>query len=64
MPHDIRIGTAGWSAALAGVGYFLGTRFEDVERWLGPLSTGIIALILLGYLWRLWRWRPKVAEAE
>ena len=58
------IGTAGWSAALAGVGYFLGTRFEDVERWLGPVSTAIIALILIAYLWRLWRWRPKEAEAE
>ena len=58
------IGTAGWSAALAGVGYFLGTRFEDVERWLGPVSTAIIALILVAYLWRLWKWRPKEAEAE
>lgn len=53
------IGTAGWSAALAGVGYFLGTRFADIERWLGPLSTAIIALIVLSYLWRLWRWKPQ-----
>ncbi len=43
------IGTAGWSAALAGVGYFLGTRFADIERWLGPISTAIIALIVLSY---------------
>ena len=53
------IGTAGWSAALAGVGYFLGTRFDDIERWLGPISTAIIVLIVLSYLWRLWRWKPK-----
>jgi membrane protein DedA with SNARE-associated domain len=53
------IGTAGWSAALAGVGYFLGTRFADIERWLGPLSTASIALIVLSYLWRLWRWKPQ-----
>lgn len=56
------IGTAGWSAALAGVGYFLGSQFEEVERIMGPLSTAIIAAILLGYLWRLWRWKPN-AEA-
>ena len=53
------IGTAGWSAALAGVGYFLGSRFADIERWLGPISTAIIALIVLAYVWRLWRWKPQ-----
>ena len=52
------IGTAGWSAALAGAGYVLGSQFADVEKILGPLSTVIIALIVLGYFWRLWRWKP------
>jgi membrane protein DedA with SNARE-associated domain len=52
------IGTAGWSAALAGAGYFLGSQFGDVEKWLGPLSTLVIAAILLTYVWRLIRWRP------
>ena len=51
------IGTAGWSAALAGVGYALGAQFDDVEKILGPLSTAIIALIVIGYLWRLLRWK-------
>lgn len=53
------IGTLGWSAALAGAGYFLGSQFEDVEKWLGPLSTGVIALIVLTYLWRVVTWKPK-----
>ena len=53
------IGTAGWSAALAGAGYALGSQFADVEKILGPLSTVIIALIVLGYFWRLWRWKPE-----
>lgn len=52
------IGTAGWSAALAGAGYFLGSQFDDVEQIIGPLSTAIIVLIVLGYFWRLWRWKP------
>ena len=53
------IGTAGWSAALAGAGYFLGSQFEDVEKWLGPLSTLVIAAIVVTYIWRLWRWKPR-----
>ena len=53
------IGTLGWSAALAGAGYFLGSQFQDVEKWLGPLSTGVIALIVLTYLWRVFPWKKK-----
>lgn len=53
------IGTLGWSAALAGAGYFLGSQFQDVEKWLGPLSTGVIALIVLTYLWRVLTWKKK-----
>ena len=52
------IGTAGWSAALAGAGYALGSQFADVEKILGPLSTIIIGLIVIGYFWRLIRWKP------
>ena len=53
------IGTAGWSAALAGAGYALGSQFADVEKILGPLSTAIILLIIFGYFWRLVRWKPE-----
>ena len=52
------IGTAGWSAALAGAGYVLGSQFNDVEKILGPLSTVIVVLIVIGYVWRLIRWKP------
>lgn len=53
------IGTMGWSAALAGTGYFLGSQFEEIDKWLGPVSTGIIVIIVLGYLWRLLTWQKK-----
>jgi membrane protein DedA with SNARE-associated domain len=53
------IGTLGWSAALAGGGYFLGSQFEDIEAWLGPLSTGVITLIVLTYVWRVLTWKQK-----
>ena len=52
------IGTVGWSAALAGAGYVLGSQFNDVEKILGPLSTVIVVLIVVGYVWRLIRWKP------
>ena len=53
------IGTAGWSAALASGGYFLGSQFDDIEKWLGPLSTVIMVGILGTYVWRLARWKPS-----
>lgn len=52
------IGTAGWTAALAGVGYALGAQFDDIEKYLGPLSTLVIALIIVSYIWRLLTWKP------
>lgn len=58
------IGTAGWSAALAGAGYFLGSQFDDVEKWLGPLSTLVIVAIVVTYVWRLVRWKPKPVDAR
>lgn len=62
MPHRrfllfSALGTAGWNAALAGFGYALGASVQDVESYLGPISTAIIILIVLGYIWRLFRWR-------
>jgi membrane protein DedA with SNARE-associated domain len=53
------IGTAAWSSALAAAGWALGQRFPEIEKILGPLSTGIIALIVLGYLWRQLTWRKR-----
>jgi membrane protein DedA with SNARE-associated domain len=58
------IGTAGWSAALAGAGYALGSQFAEVEKILGPLSTAIIALIVIGYIWRLIKWKPNPQSSD
>ena len=58
------IGTAGWTAALAGGGYFLGSQFKDVEKWLGLLSTVVIVGIVLTYVWRLVRWKATPADAR
>lgn len=47
------LGTGGWTAALAGGGYALGARFAQVERYLDPVSTGVVALVVGLYLYRL-----------
>jgi membrane protein DedA with SNARE-associated domain len=51
------VGTLGWSAMLATGGWILGTRFAEMEAWLGLAST--LLLIALGgwYLWRVLTWR-------
>jgi len=52
------VGTAGWSSGLAVAGYLLGQQFEDINTIIGPLSTAIIAGIILAYAWRQFTW-PK-----
>ncbi|GAA4026689.1 DedA family protein [Sphingomonas rosea] len=52
------IGTAGWTAALAYAGFMLRERFNEVDDWIGPISNAILATMVLGYLWRVIRFRP------
>ncbi|MEA1013786.1 DedA family protein [Sphingosinicella sp. LY1275] len=56
------IGTAGWSSALAIAGYMLGRRFGEIETILGPLSSAIIGLMILFYVWRQLTWRRRHPE--
>jgi membrane protein DedA with SNARE-associated domain len=53
------IGTAGWTTLLAVAGYLLGQRYAEVDRWLGPVSTGVIAVLLLWYVIRVATWKPS-----
>jgi membrane protein DedA with SNARE-associated domain len=54
------LGTMVWTTGLAVAGYILGHQFDHIETVIGPLSTAVIAAIIIAYLWRLWRWRPSV----
>ena len=56
------IGTAGWSSALAIAGFALGRRFGEIEKILGPLSSGIIVLLIAFYVWRQATWRRRHPE--
>ena len=53
------IGTAGWSSALAIAGHELGRRFDRIEAVIGPLSMGVMGLIIAAYLWRQLTWRKR-----
>lgn len=51
------IGTAGWTSALAYAGFKLREQFTEVDQWLGPVSNAILATLVIGYVWRLVRYR-------
>ncbi|HEU0133793.1 MAG TPA: DedA family protein [Allosphingosinicella sp.] len=53
------MGTVAWTAILATAGWGLGMAFNDIEKVLGPLSTGIIVLIVIAYVWRQVTWRKR-----
>ncbi len=53
------IGTFLWTMGLGIAGYLLGSRFAEIDRVLGPLSTGIIVLMFLVYLWRVLTWNRR-----
>ncbi|HEX8468159.1 MAG TPA: DedA family protein [Allosphingosinicella sp.] len=53
------LGTAVWTAVLATAGWGLGMAFDDIEKILGPMSTGIVILIVIAYLWRQLTWRRR-----
>lgn len=52
-------GSAVWNTILVGVGYWLGTNFETIDHWIAPVVTGIIALMVLLYIWRVFTWKPR-----
>jgi membrane protein DedA with SNARE-associated domain len=49
------VGTATWTIALAYAGRLLGSRFGQVERWMGPASSAIVAAAVAWYAWRVVR---------
>jgi len=52
-------GSAVWNTILVGVGYWLGTNFETIDHWIAPVVTGVIALMVLLYIWRVFTWKPR-----
>lgn len=53
------VGTAVWSALLASGGFLLGRNFERVDAVIGPVSSAIVTLIILFYLYRQATWHRR-----
>jgi membrane protein DedA with SNARE-associated domain len=51
------IGTAGWTTLLASAGFKLRENFSEIDQYVGTASNAIIAVLVIGYVWRLWTHR-------
>lgn len=49
------LGSLLWTGLLAGAGYLLESQYDKVQGWLNPISTGILVLAVLYYVYRLIR---------
>jgi membrane protein DedA with SNARE-associated domain len=52
------IGTLAWTALLALAGYLLREQFEAVYDYLNPISTAVVVVLVVVYVWRVVTWRP------
>ncbi|WP_373488000.1 DedA family protein [Blastomonas sp.] len=58
------LGTSVWNIVIAGIGFQLGRRVEQIDQYTGPVSTGIIGLIVVAYAVRVIFWRPKLVDTH
>jgi membrane protein DedA with SNARE-associated domain len=52
------IGTTIWTAILTGAGYLLHEQYDLVEGWVDPVSTAVVAVAIVIYIWRFVTWKP------
>lgn len=52
-------GSAIWNSALAAAGFLLGSRFQELDRYVGPIGIGVTALALGFYAFRVFTWKPR-----
>jgi membrane protein DedA with SNARE-associated domain len=53
------IGSTCWNAALTFAGFQLGEQYEQVAKYMDPITKGIIALILVTYVYRVVKLRRE-----
>ena len=60
------IGTAAWTALLAGAGYKLGENYGAIDKVLGPASNAVMIALVAGYIYRVWTHRnmPQDTASE
>jgi membrane protein DedA with SNARE-associated domain len=52
-------GSAIWNTVLAAAGLLLGSRFRELDRYVGPVAIAITVAIVIAYLYRVATWRPE-----
>ncbi|MBH0236788.1 DedA family protein [Methylobrevis albus] len=53
------LGTIGWTALLAYAGVILESHYDAVESYIDPLSKGVIAVVVIVYVYRLVTFKPS-----
>jgi membrane protein DedA with SNARE-associated domain len=48
-----------WNSILAGAGLYLGSRFTELDRYVGPLAVVTMVAIVIAYIWRVATWKPR-----
>jgi membrane protein DedA with SNARE-associated domain len=51
------LGSLLWTGGLTAVGYALAANYDQAARWLEPLTRAVLGLALVGYLWRVAKFR-------
>jgi membrane protein DedA with SNARE-associated domain len=52
-------GSAIWNSMLAGAGLLLGSRFHELDRYVGPFAIATTAVMVLAYIYRVVTWKPR-----
>lgn len=58
------IGTTIWTAVLAVAGYLLGRAYADAAKYLDPIATGVMVLLVVLYLYRFLTYDRRRARAQ
>ncbi len=58
------LGTAIWTALLAGAGFKLGESYDRIDDVIGPASNAVLITLAVGYLWRVWTHRNYRPPSE
>ncbi len=53
------LGSIIWNGVLAGAGFYLGTRYADLDRYVGPIGIALTAAAAGYWLYRVATWTPR-----
>jgi membrane protein DedA with SNARE-associated domain len=57
------VGSAIWTGLLAAAGYILQSQYTLIEGYVDPVSKGVVALVVIIYLYRVITFRPSASAS-